>query len=109
MPPPTVLLCVNCVYDIVSFKKRFCIYLLFSLACKDLVQRFLTFDREKRITLEEALDHEWLQKGYDGPVIPIMFPNYPRDDEMDKNIMRHMVDKMEFKHQEIVEAVTQNR
>ncbi|KAJ7385718.1 hypothetical protein OS493_013749 [Desmophyllum pertusum] len=80
-----------------------------SSSCKDLVQRFLTFDREKRITLEEALDHEWLQKGYDGPVIPIMFPNYPRDDEMDKNIMRHMVDKMEFKHQEIVEVVTQNR
>ncbi|KAL9969303.1 hypothetical protein ACROYT_G021502 [Oculina patagonica] len=80
-----------------------------SSSCKDLIHRFLTFNPEKRITLEDALDHEWLQKGYDGPVIPILFPNYPRDEEMNKNIMRHMVDKMEFKHQEIVEAVTQNR
>ena len=28
---------------------------------------------------------------------------------MDKNIMRHMTDKMEFEEQEIIEAVTQNR
>ena len=82
---------------------------LFPIACKDLIQRFLTFDREERITLEDALGHEWLQKGFDGPVSPITFPNYPRDEEMDKNILRHMVDKMDFKHQEIAEAVTQNR
>lgn len=80
-----------------------------SSSCKDLIQRFLTFDREERITLEDALGHEWLQKGFDGPLIPIMFPNYPRDEELDKNILRHMVGKMDLKHQEIVEAVTQNR
>ncbi len=95
-------------FVILSFETNFSLLFLFP-ACKDLIQRFLTFNPEKRITLEDALDHEWLQKGYDGPVIPILFPNYPRDEEMNKNIMRHMVDKMEFKHQEIVEAVTQNR
>lgn len=80
-----------------------------SPSCKDLIRRFLTFNREQRITLEEALGHEWLRKGYDGPVIPVLFPNYPRDDELDKNILRHMTIKMEFEQQEIINAVTQNR
>ena len=85
------------------------IFLSFVSACKDLIRRFLTFNREQRITLEEALGHEWLRKGYDGPVIPVMFPNYPRHEEMDKNILRHMTNKMEFEQQEIIDAVTQNR
>lgn len=80
-----------------------------SVACKDLVQRLLTFSRENRITLDEVLNHEWLQKGFDGPIIPIVFPNYPQPEELDKNIVRHMVDKMEFKQQEIVDAVAKNR
>ena len=85
------------------------ISLFSTTACKDLIRRFLTFNREQRITLEECLGHEWLRKGYDGPVTPILFPNYPRDEEMDKNILRHMTDKMEFEEQEIIDAVTQNR
>ena len=80
-----------------------------SVACKDLIQRLLTFNRESRITLDEVLNHEWLQKGFDGPVIPIAFPNYLQPEELDKNIIRHMVDKMEFKQQETVDAVAQNR
>ena len=101
------LLCVF--YTLLCPSTNLIALIFISIACKDLIQRFLTFDREQRITLEDALGHEWLQKGFDGPVSPIMFPNYPRDEEMDKNILRHMVDKMDLKHQEIVEAVTQNR
>lgn len=80
-----------------------------SSSCKDLIQRLLTFNRESRITLDEVLNHEWLQKGFDGPVIPIAFPNYLQPEELDKNIIRHMVNKMEFKQQETVDAVAQNR
>lgn len=80
-----------------------------SAACKDLIQRFLTFNRDERITLEEALGHAWLRKGYDGPVIPVIFPSYPRDEEIDKSILQHMTDKMEFDRQDVIDAVRQNR
>lgn len=80
-----------------------------SAACKDLIRRFLTFNREQRLTLEEALGHAWLRKGYDGPVVPVHFPNYPRDEEIDKNILQYMIDKMEFDRQDVVDAVRQNR
>ena len=81
----------------------------FSIACKDLIRRFLTFNREQRITLDEALNHEWLRKGFDGPVKPVVFPNYPREEEMDKNILRHMTEKMDFNQKEVIDAVTLNR
>ena len=83
--------------------------LLFLIACKDLIRRFLTFNREQRITLDEALNHEWLRKGFDGPVKPVVFPNYPREEEMDKNILRHMTEKMDFNQKEVIDAVTLNR
>ena len=83
--------------------------LLFLIACKDLIRRFLTFNREQRITLDEALNHEWLRKGFDGPVKPVVFPNYPREEEMDKNILRHMTEKMDFHQKEVIDAVTLNR
>ena len=81
----------------------------FSIACKDLIRRFLTFNREQRITLDEALNHKWLRKGFDGPVKPVVFPNYPREEEMDKNILRHMTEKMDFNQKEVIDAVTLNR
>ena len=83
--------------------------LFFLIACKDLIRRFLTFNREQRITLDEALNHEWLRKGFDGPVKPVVFPNYPREEEMDKNILRHMTEKMDFNQKEVIDAVTLNR
>lgn len=83
--------------------------LFFLIACKDLIRRFLTFNREQRITLDEALNHEWLRKGFDGPVKPVVFPNYPREEEMDKNILRHMTEKMDFHQNEVIDAVTLNR
>ena len=83
--------------------------LFFLIACKDLIRRFLTFNREQRITLDEALNHEWLRKGFDGPVKPVVFPNYPREEEMDKNILRHMTEKMDFHEKEVIDAVTLNR
>ena len=83
--------------------------LFFLKACKDLIRRFLTFNREQRITLDEALNHEWLRKGFDGPVKPVVFPNYPREEEMDKNILRHMTEKMDFHEKEVIDAVTLNR
>ena len=82
---------------------------IFLIACKDLIRRFLTFNREQRITLDEALNHEWLRKGFDGPVKPVVFPNYPREEEMDKNILRHMTEKMDFHQKEVIDAVTLNR
>lgn len=83
--------------------------LFFLIACKDLIWRFLTFNREQRITLDEALNHEWLRKGFDGPVKPVIFPNYPREEEMDENILRHMTEKMDFHQKEVIDAVTLNR
>ena len=88
---------------------RLTFYVFFFSACKDLIRRFLTFNREQRLTLEEALGHAWLRKGYDGPVVPVHFPNYPRDEEIDKNILQYMIDKMEFDRQDVVDAVRQNR
>ena len=82
---------------------------IFLIACKDLIRRFLTFNREQRITLDEALNHEWLSKGFDGPVKPVIFPNYPREEEMDKDVLGHMTVKMDFDQKEIIDAVTLNR
>lgn len=59
--------------------------------------------------MDEALNHEWLRKGFDGPVKPVVFPNYPREEEMDKNILRHMTEKMDFHQKEVIDAVTLNR
>ena len=42
-------------------------------------------------------------------MVPVLFPNYPRDEDLDRNIIRHMADKMEFQQQEIIDAVTKNR
>jgi serine/threonine protein kinase len=38
------------------------IYLYFSLVagCRDLLQRFLTADPDRRITLQQAMHHPWL-------------------------------------------------
>ena len=42
-------------------------------------------------------------------MVPVLFPNYPRDEDLDRNIIRHLTDKMEFQQQEIIDAVTKNR
>ena len=42
-------------------------------------------------------------------MIPVIFPSYPRDEEIDKSILQHMTDKMEFDRQDVIDAVRQNR
>lgn len=74
-----------------------------------MIQRFLTFNPEKRITLEEALNHEWLSKDQQQLSTLVTFPNYLNEGVMNEDVVNHMVEKMQFKRLEIIEAVIQNR
>ena len=73
------------------------------------MQRFLTFNPEKRITLEEALNHEWLSKDQQQLSTLVTFPNYLNEGVMNEDVVNHMVEKMQFKRLETIEAVIQNR
>ena len=74
-----------------------------------MIQRFLTFNPEKRITLEEALNHEWLSKDQQQLSTLVTFPNYLNEGVMNEDVVNHMVEKMQFKRLETIEAVIQNR
>jgi Neu-associated kinase len=72
--------------------------------------RFLTFDPKERISIEEAIQHNWLKKGFDNdPLVPLTFPSYLTLEELNKNILGHMTNKMQFKEQDVIEGVTNNK
>lgn len=72
--------------------------------------QFLTFDPKERISIEEAIQHPWLRKGFeDTPLVEINFPSYVRPDELNNDIINHMVDKMQFKTKDIIEGATNNK
>eukprot|EP01102_Stenamoeba_stenopodia_P007926 TRINITY_DN2237_c0_g1_i1.p1 TRINITY_DN2237_c0_g1~~TRINITY_DN2237_c0_g1_i1.p1 ORF type:complete len:515 (-),score=104.42 TRINITY_DN2237_c0_g1_i1:120-1664(-) len=45
--------------------------------CADLIQRMLTVDPQKRITIDEIRPHPWVTQGYDGPPPTYLPSTYP--------------------------------
>lgn len=45
--------------------------------CADLIQRMLTVDPQKRITIDEIRHHPWVTQGYDGPPPTYLPTTYP--------------------------------
>ncbi|KAK3738427.1 hypothetical protein QZH41_005629 [Actinostola sp. cb2023] len=80
-----------------------------SPGCKDLMLRFLTFDPKERISIDEAIQHPWLRKGFDDPLVHLTFPHYLKSDELNSDILNHMCDRMQFKTKDVVEGVTNNK
>lgn len=75
-----------------------------------MILRFLTFDPSERISIEEALHHTWLRKGFESdPLIPMPFPNFPNPEGLNRDIISHMTNKMQFKEQDVIDGVTNNR
>ncbi|XP_032219380.2 serine/threonine-protein kinase MARK2 isoform X3 [Nematostella vectensis] len=81
-----------------------------SPSCRDLLMRFLTFDPDERISLDEAINHVWLKKGYeDDELTPVVFPNHLRLIYLNMDILNHMVEKMNFTEKDIIDGVTNNK
>ena len=92
-------------YQLIQTKQCFHLY----PGCKDLMLRFLTFDPKERISIDEAIQHPWLRKGFDDPLVPLTFPHYLKSDELNCDILNHMCDRMQFKTKDVVEGVTNNK
>jgi len=60
-----------------------------SPASVDLMQRMMTVDREKRITLQEAMGHPWVVETYEGPP-PSLVPARRPIGEIDRNILQQL-------------------
>jgi len=60
-----------------------------SAASVDLMQRMMTVDREKRITLQEAMSHPWVMETYEGPP-PSLVPARRPIGEIDRNILQQL-------------------
>ncbi|KAJ8315381.1 hypothetical protein KUTeg_007531 [Tegillarca granosa] len=72
--------------------------------CRDLLKKFLNPDPDKRISLLEAMKHPWIAESRK----PSPCPNKLKTEDLDENIMKHMVETQGFRMSEIIRFVTGN-
>ena len=59
--------------------------------CKDLLRRLMQSNPEERIKMDAIMSHPWLNEGHSLPFGPAPFPNKLLPNDVDSDIVEHMV------------------
>jgi Neu-associated kinase len=81
----------------------------FCVVGEDLLKKLLNSDPYKRITLKEAMDHDWVNEGYKTFLKPFPYPNKPTEDQLNPTILRYMTNNMQFHTTEVTENIKLNK
>lgn len=76
---------------------------------EDLLRKLLNPDPVKRISLKEAMEHQWVNEGYASQLKPYPYPNKPSEDQINPTILRYMNTNMEFNVTEVSENIKSNK
>ncbi|XP_070569133.1 MAP/microtubule affinity-regulating kinase 4-like [Ptychodera flava] len=76
--------------------------------CKELLFHLLEPDPSKRPHLESVMEHPWLNKGC-MPLIPVHFPNYLKQEDLNQDIVRHMCHIRAYRMGELVKMLLTNK
>ena len=82
-----------------------------SSGCKDLLGQLLTTNPEERIKMPEVMAHPWLNEGHTLPFSPAPYPNRLKPNDINKDIMEHMIHILHLKETEddITQDLVANR
>lgn len=73
-----------------TFDQYVVLIIIFELDVKDLLQRMLVVDSQKRASMSEVITHQWMIKGYEAPVGTYLPPREPLQLPIDLNVVHGM-------------------